>query len=170
MSDIYDKPSDYWQGNYIHPTLNMRFQPIPAPFSARVDSQRVEAGSQFSGTIPKEDQGIWGDGSGPTAGGRWMYNEDVLISRIEFQSDGTEPSGRTGDSGIYVVRKGGAESLILDLSNTTTAALGTNEFAWLNDPFILKQGEVIKVRTTDATLEMQVNLSVELLRQKSFLR
>jgi len=157
-----DNPKGFRKSNYANPTLSMRFQPIPPPFNIRVDSQRIIAGQQFTGSIPDEDQGKWGDVGGPSEGGRWMWSDDVIMERFEFRSNGVEPgTGRSGDSGLYIVRKGGVEHRILDLSDTTTAILGTLEYLWLSDPVAIKQGDMLRLRTTGATLEMQAMVSVK---------
>lgn len=151
-----DDPKDFRQSNYVNPTLSMQFQPIPAPFKDRSDSQRIIAGSQFTGSLPNADQGRFGDVTGPTRGGRWMWNEDVVMTRFEFRASGVEPgAGRTSDSGLYIVRKDGTEHRVLDLSGATTPAFGTLQYIWISDNLLIKQGEILRLRTFSATLEME---------------
>jgi len=138
---------DYRQNNYVNPVLDQSFQPLVPPFYTRDDSQRVPAGTQFDGTVPiTSDQGKWGDVTGPAHGGRWMYAEDVILKSFDFVSNGVEPAPRTAGSALYVVRRG-VEIMLMSLENDRTWAVFAVET-------LVKQGEIIRLKTFGATLEM----------------
>lgn len=94
-----------------------------------------------------------------------MYGGDVIVRRIEFVAQGEETApGRTAGSGFYILRKGGVEHRVLDISSETIPAYGVQPYFWLSDTFVLKQGEILRLRTVAATFEMQATISVEALR------
>ncbi len=167
---------DYRGSNYINATISPRFQPFPPPFNTAHFAQRVPVGTQFDGRTPNAEQEKIGDVTGPGSGGRWMWGEDVMLTRFEFQSIGVEPgvgrvagndptSGRAIRSGLYVVRKdamGLIFQLVLDLSSVEITAVGTKE--WIGGDFApvrIKQGEILKCITFGATLEMIATATVE---------
>lgn len=127
---------------------------LDAPVSMRTDSQRVLAGSQFNGAIPNEEQGLLGDPTGPTQGGRWAYNRDVLIRNIEFMSNGTEPAARSVGSGLFI-KRGNEKTLLLDLATID------HSVSLRDETILLKKGEILLIETVGATLEMKASLVVE---------
>jgi hypothetical protein len=172
MSSSPDIPvynhQDYRGSNYKHPQIPQRAQPLPPPFFSRNDTQGIPAGLQFDGRLPDAPQAPLGTLAGPGVpahGGRWMYAGDVIVTRIEFVSQGEETApGRTDGSGFYILRKGGFEHRLLDISSETTASFGVQPYFWLDTPFVLKQGEILRLRTFDAAKEMEATISVETLR------
>ena len=154
---------------YIRQIINMREQPLSVPNNMQVYQQNIVAGNDYNGSLPDNLQT-----ASPTEGGRWMFNDDVTISRLEFRSVGVEGgAGRATSisaggtwyngltSGFYLTRLGGQRSpqtyLILDLS-------GTNQFVAMTDPFVLKHGEILRLVTGGATLAMSADATVEIKR------
>lgn len=140
--------------------VNQMVQPLPVPFSTRVDSQRIASGSQFNGKLPDRDQGRWLSPNPPTQGGRWVWPEDVEIIQFLFKSNGPEPVGRTAGSGLFLVKQDGAmvEMLYLD------GVLATDESIRNSNPFFVHQGEELQLITFGATLEMVASVAVRVLR------
>ena len=155
--------------SYIRPVIDHQKQPYDTPFSSGDFQQVITAGNDFNGTIP--DDSVAG---GPTEGGRWMFNEDVVIERLEFRSLGIEAAARSSaitapgewynglPSGFYVSRLGGnpkqiSHHIVLNVASTS-------QFVALSDQFILKRGELLRLVTGGATLAMEANVMVELRR------
>lgn len=137
---------DYWQGNYINPVIDQRFQPLPPPFNGRTDLQRVPAGTQFDGTFPDADPGKWGAGTGPGHGGRWAWAEDIVLNEFDFKSNGVEGADRGAGSGLFVVRRN-IPILLMALDDKIADKI-------FSIPTLIKQGEVLRLVTVGATLEM----------------
>lgn len=152
-------PREYRASSYRNPAVNQMHQPLPPPHSERSDLQRIAAGSQFTGRIPNDDPGDEGSAS-PTSGGRWMYAGDTHVE-IHFRTiGGVEPGpGRTAGSGIFVRRKGAITDTLLATLTGVNATLAY--FALTGDAMIhLNMGDILKVITNGATLEMEVIVKV----------
>jgi hypothetical protein len=138
---------DYRQNNYVNPVIDQSCQPLVPPFYTRDDMQRVPAGTQFDGTTPiTSDQGKWGDLTGPAHGGRWAYAEDVMMLSFDFVSAGAEGAARGAGSALYVVRRN-VEIMLMSLENI-------KQWAVFTEPILVKQGEIIRLKTFGATKEM----------------
>jgi len=143
--------------DYPETIVDPRIQPLPPPLTTRRDPQRIGAGDQFDGSLPDDAQGVFKDGgAAPTTGGVWRWAEKVLVTQLEFRSDGPEPgAGRTAGSGFYKRYADGTEIYLVNLSNTPIASNGTAEYYFASDTAIeLEQGEELVLRTFGATKEM----------------
>ena len=136
---------------------DQRVQPLPAPLNKRTDYQRVKTAANFSGSLPDVAQGKFGDAAGPITGGRWTWNQDVVMSELDFTVDGVEPGvGRTSGSGFFIRRKNAfVDTLILDIS-------GVAEHIVLLENITVHQGDELKLVTIAGTLEMVAGVTVAL--------
>lgn len=149
--------SDSAVGRYIREEIDMRVQPLESSWKGREYSQRVIAGSDFSGVLPDAAQGTWLALTGPTDGGRWSFAGDVVLTKLEFRTNGAEPApGRLAGSGFFHQIRGGPEVLIFDLSGS----FSTNEYIYSENDKIIKQGDEIILRTNGSTLQQIAILHV----------
>lgn len=151
---------------YAKKIVDQREQPLPVPLNGRSDTQRIAAGNQFDGTLPDQDLGVFGDGNGATKGGVWVYNDDIVLTQVDFHAAAVEAVARGNASGLYVVRKGQTKAQAQFLFSVGGADGQRENLSLRGEEINVDKGEMLFFLTAGATQEMTVTLHVKRRNQR----